>query len=160
MPDPPKRRLPVLQNAAPAEESAEDRPPLHWAGAGTVAIFIVWLPLAGLINALLRRIIEGSGDSAPDPSIRVAMVGLNAVGFMIAGLAGGYIVGRYGGRAGVREATAAGLIAGAIAWTLALVQGAPAGVLGWALMLGVIATLGGGAANLGGRIGIRRRPRV
>jgi tRNA-(ms[2]io[6]A)-hydroxylase len=148
----------VLQPSAGEEGDDEERPPWHWAGLGTVAIFIAWLPLAALVTALLRRALEHAEAGGAPRSIQAAMVALHAVAFALAGLAGGYLVGRYGGRAGVREAIASGLIAAAVAWALAVVQGAPAGVLGWAMLLVVMATLGGASARAGGRAGVRRRP--
>ena len=161
--DPPRasatpRRLPVLQ--PPAEEPDEERPPWHWAGLGTVAIFIAWLPLAGLVSALLRRALEGQEEGSASRWIQVAIVGLHVAAFFAAGAAGGFLVGRFGGRAGLREATASGVIAAALAWALAVSQGAPAGVLGWAILLVVLATLGAAAARAGGSAGVRRRPRA
>jgi tRNA-(ms[2]io[6]A)-hydroxylase len=149
----------VLQPSA-QEETDEERPPWHWAGLGTVAIFIVWLPLAGLASALLRRALEGSSADAAPRSIQVPMVALHIAAFCAAGAAGGLLVGRFGGRAGLREATASGVIAAALAWTLAISQGALAGGLGWAILLLVMATLGGAAAHAGGRAGLHRRPRA
>ncbi len=153
------RRLPILQPSA-AEEDDEDRPPWHWAALGTVAVFAAWLPLAWGINTLIRRALDVEEGGGAPGSVQAAMVLTNAAGFAMAGLAGGYLVGRHGGRAGLREATASGVVAAAIAWGLALMQGAPAGVLGWAAVLVVMASLGGGAARGGGVIGLRRRPRI
>jgi tRNA-(ms[2]io[6]A)-hydroxylase len=103
--------------------------------------------------------VEGVDGAGAPPRMQVAMVALNALAFAAAAGAGGFLVGRFGGKAGQREATASGVLAGGIAWALALAQGAPAGALGWALLLVVMATLGGGAAYGGGRVGLRRRPR-
>lgn len=155
----PPRRLPVVQPSL-QEEADEERPPWHWAGLGTVAIFIVWLPLAGLVSALLRRALEGQSADAAPHSIQIPMVALHVTAFCAAGAAGGLLVGRFGGRAGLREATASGVIAAALAWALAVSQGAPAGGLGWAILLVVMATLGGAAAHTGGRTGLRLRPRA
>ncbi|WP_437333870.1 hypothetical protein [Sorangium sp. So ce394] len=152
---PEKRRLPVLQGGG--DDDGEERPPWHWIALGTVAIFIVWLPLAGLANTLLRRMIERTGDAAAEGSVRLAMVGLNAIAFALAGLAGGYLVGRFGGRAGRREAAASGAVVAALAWTLALAEGAPAGALGWALLLVVMVAIGAAASYAGGRVGLRAR---
>ncbi|WP_437569042.1 hypothetical protein [Sorangium sp. So ce542] len=153
---PEKRRLPVLQGGG-GDDEGEERPPWHWIALGTVAIFIVWLPLAGLANTLLRRMVERTGDAAAEGSVRLAMVGLNAIAFALAGLAGGYLVGRFGGRAGRREAAASGAVVAALAWALALAEGAPAGALGWALLLVVMVAIGAAASYVGGRAGLRAR---
>jgi disulfide bond formation protein DsbB len=152
-----KRKLPVL--ASEPDEEMEARPPWHWVALGTVAIFVAWLPLAGLANTLLRRMLERVGGAEAPPSVRAAMVGLNVLAFVLAGVAGGFLVGRFGGRAGQREATASGVVVAAIAWTLAVAEGAPAGVLGWAVLLVVMVTIGGGASHAGGRAGLRARSR-
>lgn len=157
MAEAPKRRLPVLQGGGGGEGGEEERPPWHWAVLGAVATFAAWLPLAAGTNALLRRMLVDVAGAAPPPRTQAVMVGLNALAFALAAMAGGFLVGRFGGRAGRREATASGVIAGGIAWGLALGQGAPAGVLGWAMLLVVMATLGGGAARLGGWLGLRGR---
>lgn len=152
----PKRRLPVLQSSADDDEG-EERPPWHWVALGTMATFIAWLPLAGLTNTLLRQALERADTAETPASIRIAMVGFNVLAFVLAGLAGGFLVGRFGGRAGGREATASGVVVAAIAWAIALGQGAPAGVLGWTMLLVVMVSLGGGASYAGGRAGLRVR---
>ncbi|WP_437966377.1 hypothetical protein WMF04_43375 [Sorangium sp. So ce260] len=152
---PEKRRLPVLQSGG--DDEGEERPPWHWIALGTVATFIVWLPLAGLANTLLRRMLERTGDAAAQGSVRFAMVGLNAIAFALAGVAGGYLVGRFGGRAGRREAAASGAVVAALAWALALTEGAPAGALVWALLLAVMVAIGGASSYVGGRAGLRAR---
>ncbi|WP_437894707.1 hypothetical protein [Sorangium sp. So ce124] len=152
---PEKRKLPVLQSSG--DDEGEDRPPWHWIALGTVAIFIAWLPLAGLVNTLLRKMIERTGDAGAEGSVRLAMVGLNVIAFALAGVAGGYLVGRFGGRAGRREAAASGAVVAALAWALALAEGAPAGALGWALLLVVVVTIGSAASYAGGSAGLRSR---
>ncbi|WP_437732532.1 hypothetical protein [Sorangium sp. So ce1335] len=151
---PEKRKLPVLQGGG---DEGEDRPPWHWVALGTVATFIAWLPLAGLVNTLLRRMLEGAGDAEAPARVRVAMVALNVVAFALAGVAGGYLVGRFGGRAGRREAAASGAVVATLAWALALAEGAPAGALGWALLLVVMVAIGSAASYAGGSAGLRGR---
>ncbi|WP_433930124.1 hypothetical protein AB3662_39970 [Sorangium cellulosum] len=152
---PEKRKLPVLQSSG--DEEGEDRPPWHWIALGTVATFIAWLPLAGLVNTLLRRMLERAGEAEAPTRVRLAMVGLNVIAFALAGVAGGYLVGRFGGRAGRREAAASGAVVAALAWALALADGAPAGALGWALLLVVMVAIGSAASYAGGSAGLRAR---
>ncbi len=90
----PKRRLPMLPKVEVADESDEDRPPWHWSAIGAVAVFIAWLPLAYIVNGPLGRLFDG-GRGAP-----VAAVTLNVAAFAAAAFGGGYLVGRFGGRAG------------------------------------------------------------
>ncbi|MGK3985056.1 hypothetical protein WME99_18555 [Sorangium sp. So ce136] len=154
-PGPEKRRLPVLQSSG--DDEGEDRPPWHWIALGTVAMFIAWLPLAGLVNTLLRRMLERAGDAGAPTWVRFAMVGLNVVAFALAGVAGGYLVGRFGGRAGRREAAASGAVVATLAWALALAEGAPPGALVWALLLVVMVAIGSAASYAGGSAGLRAR---
>jgi tRNA-(ms[2]io[6]A)-hydroxylase len=157
--DAPRRRLPVLQSGGhgDGDGDGEERPPWHWVGFGTVAIFAVWLPLAVGATALVRRALPEEAGAETPPSVRALMVGLHALAFVIATGAGGFLVGRYGEKAGRREATGSGLLAAAMAWALGISQGAQGGALVWALLLVLMATLGGGAAHAGGRMGLRRR---
>lgn len=141
-----KRRLPVLKT--PGEESADEppRPPWQWVGFGAVAIFVVWTPLAYLAGLAGRR-MAGLGSSV------LVSAGLFALSSVLAALAGGYLVGRWGA-AGVRvrEAALAGLAASLVACVLAWIQaGLSLGPLVTVLLLVP-------AAALGGRVGLKARP--
>ena len=77
-----------------------------------------------------------------------------------------YLVGRFSGKAGRREATMAGFLGAAAACALTLAvtaaQGMRAGVLtvvAWALIFAVLTSLGAGAARAGGALGVRGRKR-
>src|SRR5687768_2145051 len=57
-----RRRLPLIQSAPPPpptpnEDGEAKRPPWHWVGFGTVAIFAVWLPLAYGAQAMVSRML-------------------------------------------------------------------------------------------------------
>jgi tRNA-(ms[2]io[6]A)-hydroxylase len=145
-PTPPdkKRRLPLLPKIEVAAEGDEDRPPWHWSAIGAVGVFVFWFPLILAVNA----VIPGPG---------AVWAGLNVAAFLIAAFGAGFIVGRFGGKAGRREAMVAGAAAGALAWLAAVTQGARAGILPWALLLAVIVAIGGGAARAGGALGVARR---
>jgi hypothetical protein len=140
-----KRRLPVLKT--PGEEAADEppRPPWQWVGFGAVAIFVVWTPLAYLAGLAGRR-FAGS-----DRSVLVG-AGFFALGSVLAALAGGYLVGRWGAAGvGVREAAFAGLAAALVATVLAWMQaGLSLGPLVTVLLLVP-------AAALGGRLGLKGR---
>jgi len=140
-----KRRLPVLKT--PGEEGADEppRPPWQWVGFGAVAIFVVWTPLAYLAGLAGRRL------AGLEASVFVS-AGIFALSSVLAALAGGYLVGRWGAAGvGVREAALAGLAAALVACVLAWMQGG--------LSLGPLVTvvlLVPGAA-LGGRLGLKGR---
>lgn len=140
-----KRRLPVLKT--PGEEGADEppRPPWQWVGFGAVAIFVVWTPLAYLAGLAGRRF--GGGDG----SVLVS-AGFFALSSVLAALAGGFLVGRWGATgAGVREAALAGLAAALVASVLAWMQaGLSLGPLVTVLLLVP-------AAALGGRLGLKGR---
>jgi len=159
-----KRKLPVIQSGAEPEEPAEDRPPWHWVGFGTVGIFGAWLPLMGVAqwvsNQLLARTF-GLSLSADDmravanmePAAR-ARIGVylaipHALALGLAALAGGFLVGRYSKGLGAREAAISGV-------ALALIVGGltfgAVGFAGFATTLMLAVPL----AGLGGLLGKRR----
>jgi hypothetical protein len=129
----PKRRLPVLKNDDGAADE-EPRPPWHWIGFGTAAIFTAWLPLAYLGNLLQQRLFARfAGDDTPEEianaiksaapdemmRLRIGVLLLLALPLALAAFAGGYLVGRWGKEAGVREALLAGLATGLVTCVLA-----------------------------------------
>jgi hypothetical protein len=165
----PKRRLPVLKEPASSRdvEAETRRPPWQWAGFGTVAIFVAWLPLSYLAELARRRATAAwLGDGgAPEDAARAfaalapaerAKLGLTVFllhggALALAAFAGGYLVGRWGGAANERQAALAGvtaaLVASVLAWTgiswVPLVTIALAALFAW----------------MGGRTGVRgRRP--
>ena len=143
-----KRRLPVLKtprDGADGEDEATPRPPWQWVGFGALGIFVVWLPLA-FGAAWVASSLNASGSSP------VAAVVVLAAGLAVAALAGGFLVGRWGGPGvGVREAALAGLAAAIIASALAF--GAPGAV--WGAVTTVLVAVP--FAALGGKLGLRRR---
>ena len=153
-----KRRLPLAPKMEVADEADEDRPPWHWSAIGAVGVFVLWLPLAFLVNGMLKGAAEDT--AAPTLRLRVAMIALNAAAFALASFIAGFLVGRFGGKAGRREATVGGFAAAAVAWTLAAAQGLRAEVvtlLTCALLFAAITALGAGAGRAGGALGVRRR---
>jgi hypothetical protein len=140
-----KRRLPVLSaNAAPSEPP---RPPWHWIGFGAVAIFVVWLPLVSVADAISRRLVAGRAESA---WTLFALVVPHAAALVLAAVAGGFLVTRFGAGTRTREAWLAGLAVGLLAlgltWTSAGISLGPL----------VVPALATAAAAAGGAIGKRR----
>jgi hypothetical protein len=160
MPEPVRRRLPVLQTKD--DDDGPPRPGWQWIGIGAVGTLLAWLLLAMIANPLAAR-VSGAADPSepPTPRMLVAMVVANVLALALAAGGGGFLVGRFGGaRARAREAALAGLTAAAGGYLLAVgdptrsVQG---GAIGWALLLVVVGAIGAGAAWLGGRRGVRGR---
>jgi hypothetical protein len=142
-----KRRLPMLKTPGEGDDDAPDRPPWQWVGFGTLAFFVVWLPLA-FLSALVATAVGGLERS---PVLAVtALVSALAVG----AVAGGFLVGRWGAPGvGIREAALAGLATSLVATGLSL--GAPGGVVGGLATIVVAVP----CAALGGWLGLRRRAR-
>jgi len=180
-----RRRLPVLQSppAQPSKstnsgdgddpDAIPDRPPWHWVGFGTVAIFAVWLPLTYVAQAVIARVLSGRfGASATPQDIaariqemtprdRAQLMAFLAlptiVSLALSAFAGGYLVARFGASTGIREAATAGAMTALVALGLSLGgQSAPAGgaALATAAVTVVVAV---GFAALGGRAGVKRR---
>ncbi len=152
-----KRRLPLLPSGrssdAPEGEHHEPRPPWHWVGFGAVAILTAWLPLSAVAAALAARIVAPpDGDAGRLARAGAIVVAVHAAALAAACLAGGYVVGRWGGEgAGVREAALAGLAAALVAVCAAWASfGFSPGSL---LVVGVAMPF----AALGGRRGARAR---
>jgi hypothetical protein len=145
---PPKRHLPVLKEPPGDDPDTPPRPPWQWVGFGALGIFVVWLPLAWATTLVVLRL---GGPEAPP----VTQALLFAASLVLAALAGGYLVGRWGTRGvGVREAALSGLSAGLVAATIA------SGSLGVPLRLLVAAvavTVAAPPAALGGRLGMKKR---
>jgi hypothetical protein len=164
-----KHRLPVVHEA-PAEDANPERRPWQWVGFGTVAIFVVWLPLAALAQALSLRVVEArlgtleSLDAARDalphvPAadrelIAAALFGFPSAALALAALAGGFLVGRWGGRAGPREAALAGVASVLAVSMLAWMSSG----LSWAPLAALF--VAGPVAAGGGWIGYKGRPRA
>ena len=143
------RRLPVIQTKDAEDAAAEARPQWHWVVIGTGFIITIWIPLAMIAVAAGRAFSDA-----------LTLLFLVLLSFALACIAAGALVGRFGGRAGRREATLSGLVAATAAWLVAFASGAltPWPVaLASGLILPVLALL---FASWGGRIGIGRRPRL
>jgi hypothetical protein len=168
MSEAPRRRLPVL-GASPPPEDAE-RPPWHWSGIGAVLTFSFWLPLAAaatwLSQRLLDRLIPGEGPEAIATFLAQASGGERAmvkaalsapalVSCLVSAGFAGFVVGRFGGKAGPREAAVGGLVAGTVASALAASGGGGLVALLW--LWPPVAGLGLLGGYLGGRIGRRKR---
>jgi hypothetical protein len=146
-----KRRLPMLKSEGDGHERDEARPAWQWVGFGTVMIFIAWLPLAYVGTAIVVRPGGGGAETRPGGAHLGGVLLATLLPLALAALAGGFLVGRFGKPAGVREALVAGAATGLLAVGLTALSGpfSP-------LFLLVIA-LATGFAGVGGVVGVRRR---
>ena len=95
----PKRRLPMV----PSAEAEPVRPSWQWVVFGAFGIFVVWLP----ISALGAQVARTTG----------ALAAASIIGLGVASVAGGLLLGRWGGPGvGVREGALAGLLASVVAF--------------------------------------------
>ena len=169
-----RRRLPVLQEPkgdepAGGDDEVEERPPWHWAGFGTVAIFFVWLPLTyvgGWVSkrVLLARFGEGATKEQVEDAIAkmssgeharlMAVVGLpNVLALAFASFCGGVIVGRFG-KGGARPAAVSGAVTAVIASILVEATGVSLSTVAALLVTAAVAI---GFAYGGGKVGAARR---
>jgi hypothetical protein len=151
-----KRRLPVLPSGGDADADPT-RAPWQWVGFGSLAIFVVWVPLSAAASAMTSRMLVpvGSGRFELAPIAIREFVGLSALAFGLAAVVGGFVVGRWGGPGvGVREACLAGLAAALVAVTASWLS---LGVILSALVVVPFALL---FAALGGRLGRSARRQV
>jgi tRNA-(ms[2]io[6]A)-hydroxylase len=149
-----KRHLPIAPKTEVASEVDEDRPPWHWSAIGVVAIFIAWFPLVLLVNLAVKHLL---GEGPASVFMMAAMVLSHAGAFALACFGGGFLVGRFGARAGRREATVSGIVAAVLAWLITAVAGARSMPVFWIFLLTSLAALGAGCARAGGAFGISRR---
>ncbi len=161
-----KRKLPMIQSRP--DDAAPDRPRSHWIGFGLVAIFTLWVPLAALAESIKRHaIVSYLGDRSGEGQIELAVASLSdrdhsrltavivivpMLALAFASLGGGYLVGRYGGEAGIRE----GALAGAAAAFVAVIFAWIGAGLAWAPLLSIVIAAPFGA--LGARVGLKARP--
>jgi len=168
-----RRHLPVLSNDPPpadANPEGEDaRPPWHWVGFGTVAIFAAWLPLAYVAGAASAKVMASRfGADASRDAIDLALAAMtsgerarlmatvalpNILGLALASFGGGFVVGRFGSGTGVREAAMSGGVAAFIASAMAYAGPTAATLIAAAVTFAVAI----GFAAWGGRVGASRR---
>jgi hypothetical protein len=164
------RRLPVVQNSAPEDAEAAERPRAHWVAIGVGLNLSIWIPLA-LCAAPVGRVLTHRLIPFEDPtalsvsgSTRVLVVLVQVVpqlvAFALAALASGALVGRFGGRAKTRDAATSTALA---AFAAAVLGGLSGALSPWIVVVVtglVLGALGAVFGALGGRFGERRRPRI
>ena len=152
-----KRRLPVLQNKSPEDESeALPRPPWHWSAIGVVVSFLVWLPIAAGIAALTARIAPDG--LSPSMGLGILIVGMHLFGFFDATFAAGFLIGKFGGEAGPKEGAVSGFVTAGFAVALAAAGATTGGtIVTWAVLLVIVGAIGGVSCMVGAKVGKKRR---
>ena len=165
------RRLPVIQQAASEDDAAAARPRWHWCLIGAGLAATIWVPLATVATPLGASLAARSIGAAPEdiasgavaltPRLSAIVATVSAlpliVCFGVAALLAGALVGRFGGRAGKKEAGIAGAIAAFLVISLAALAGAGLGAAGFAAATLALATVGAACGFAGGAFGARRR---
>jgi hypothetical protein len=160
-----KRKLPMIQSRP--DDDTPKRPRSHWIGFGLVAIFTLWVPLAAIAEMVKKHaIVSYLGDRSGEDQIQLAVASLSdrdhtrltaviivvpMIALALASLGGGYLIGRFGGEAGIRE----GALSGAGAALVAVLLAWSAGGITWGSLLSIAIAVPFGA--LGARIGLRAR---
>lgn len=169
-----RRRLPLIEDRPPApsgDDESEVRPPWQWAFFGTVAMFAAWLPLAYVGGAVSAKVMAARfGRDASRDAIDVALAAMTegeraklmvtvalpgVLALAVAAFGGGFVVGRFGGGTGAREAAVAGALTAVVALALAW-SGASLAALVGSLVTFAVAV---GFGAWGGAFGAARRVR-
>src|SRR5690606_4470455 len=142
------------------DDEGEERPPWHWAVIGAVATLLAATPLGMLAAWAARAALEGRTAAVGLERIGMALlaVGGPLLALAVGALLGGLLVGRFGGAAGTKEATAGGLGAGAVVALVAAYDAiARANVAGWLFSAMVVLIVAALFARLGAWVGLRKR---
>jgi hypothetical protein len=162
-----KRRLKVLQ---PEGDEGEPRPSWHWSLIGGTATFIAWLPLAYLAQLWAQKRMEALGSKAEAAEMftrmtagdRMAFAATAVLGPILslaaAAFLGGLLVGRFGGDAGKKEATAGGLGVGLLAAAMGIGPFLKSGDYAtWTISAIVMLIAAAVPAHAGAWFGLRKR---
>lgn len=111
------RRLPVIQEPSGADAEAAARPAWQWVLIGSGLLVTIWTPSVALVLLVAQKIsMARPGQPAPGAGLAAGLV---AVTFALAAVGAGFLVARFGPRAGLRPAVLAGLVGAAEIWLLA-----------------------------------------
>jgi tRNA-(ms[2]io[6]A)-hydroxylase len=163
---PPTRRLPVLQNASTSDD---DRPAWHWSVIGLAFVFSIWVPLAMIASFVADRVVTRTlGDLPADElglqlaqattgdriALWLALTAAPILSYAFSCAASGTLVGRFGGKAGPKEAALAGALAAIAGAGVSLLRET---FVASAASLLLLVPIGVGMAWLGGKLGFRLR---
>jgi hypothetical protein len=150
-----KRRLPIVSSGDDTSGETVARAAWQWVGFGAIAIVVVWVPLAALaVSITARCTADGHGPDHLRHST-LALAASSAFALALAALAGGLLVGKWGGTVGgPLGAAAAGLVVGVVAVVASWVA------LGFEPGASIVAAISVAFAALGGKLArLRNDPR-
>jgi hypothetical protein len=129
-------RLPVVQSPQSDPGAVTPRSAGQWVLVGAGLILTLWMPLIVVALWVAQKWVAWSARHAASTVegqsiegqldawwIVLAGAGPLALSFVVACIAGGAIIGRFGSTAGPRQAMLAGGSAAAFAWSLTLLSG-------------------------------------
>ncbi len=109
-----------LEQAELGDEEAGTRSPAAWVLLGAMATFVVLVPEAMLatwaLTAIYRRGAEASAGTNELPFLPFVLVSIASV--VLASLAGGALIGRFGPKITVRMGALVGALVGVVLWAL------------------------------------------
>ena len=151
------RRLTVLQNQDTDDAAAARRPRWQWVLIGAGFVITLFLPLS-LLGVWLGTRLSHAAPPDARGIIRIVLGTLPvALSFVVACAGAGAMVGRFGGRAKVREAALSGALGAFAGWGLAALGGALSPWIVALSALFVLVALGAGSAFVGARLGLGMR---
>ena len=168
------RRLPVIQSYESEDAAAAARPRFHWLFIGAGLTITIWAPLALLATPIGVRVAAlvfgvapsalatGAVDLSPRARSLAGAVTASPVelSFLVAAFLSGALVGRFGGRAGRREAGQGGVIAAFLVSLLGFRPGLGVSIVGIIAVFSVLSLFGAIGGTLGGSWGRSRRQAV
>jgi tRNA-(ms[2]io[6]A)-hydroxylase len=159
------RRLPVIQNDESEDAAAAARPRLQWIVIGAGLTVTIWAPLALVAMPLGVRLATRAfgatgattGGVPPSPGAAALAAAPVVLSFLFGALASGALVGRFGGKAGPREAALGGVLGAAGASLLGLRPGLGLSIAGIFAIFSLLSLFGAAGGALGGHWGRRSR---
>jgi hypothetical protein len=159
--------LPVVQNRAPEDVEAAERPRAQWVTIGAGLTLAIFVPLAlcalPLGRVLTQRLVPPAGEAASagmQVLIVLGLAGPQLLAFALSAFASGALVGRFGGLAKTKDAALGALLGALVAVALTAMSGALRPWLVAVATAVVLGLLGAVFGALGGRFGEVRRPRL
>lgn len=142
----PRRRLPVLQ-ANPPEPEEEERTPTSWMLLGGVAMLLVWTLLAGVVNAVLQRIVSGA---------LWLVIACNLFVFGLSVAIGAFILGAFAKNLDAKRAQLVGSVTAVLGVTFGFTSAQMEFGLAWILSALIFVAFANGFARLGFVLGRKR----
>ncbi len=144
----PRRRLPVLQANPPDAEEEEDRPAPSWMLIGGFAMLLAWTFTAGVVNAVLQRIVS--------EAFAVVIIG-NLLAFAIAVLVGAFLLGARAKSVDAKRTQLVGSLVAVLGVMYGFIATQVAFGIAWILAAVILVIVANVSARVGWKLGRRRR---